>query len=298
MEAAIGLVERALADLASGRASMPVRSVFVKPDRSGVVGLMPGFLESPAAFGLKAVTVFPGNATRGIDSHQGAVLLLEPATGRPEALLEGGEITAIRTAAVSAAATRALAREDAAVLGVLGSGVQGRAHVEAIRLVRRIARVKMWSRSAAAARKAAESVGAEPVATAREAVEGADIVVTATAAREPVLERPWVADGTHINAVGACIPVAREIDSATVAASKLFVDSRDAAFVESGDVLFPIREGVVGESHVRAEIGAVLAGLRPGRESRSEITLFKSLGLAVEDVAAGSLVWRAHRADG
>lgn len=295
----IDLMERALASLARGDAAMPVRTVFVKPDRSGVVGLMPGFIAAPrAAFGLKAVTVFPRNAERGLDSHQGAVLLLDPDTGRPQALLEGGEITAIRTAAASAAATRRLARDDAGDLAILGSGVQARRHVEAIRLVRKIRRVRIHGRTMASARALAAAVGGEAVASAADAVRGADIVVTATAAREPVLFREWIAPGAHVNAVGACVPAAREIDTATIAAAAVFVDSRDAALVESGDLLLPIREGAIGENHVRAEIGAVFAGLAPGRSSRDEITLFKSLGVAVEDLAAATRVLEGARREG
>lgn len=295
----IDLMERVLASLARGDAAMPVRSVFVKPDRSGIVGLMPGFIAAPrAAFGLKAVTVFPRNPDRGLDSHQGAVLLLDPDTGRPLALLEGGEITAIRTAAASAAATRRLAREDAGDLAVLGSGVQARRHVEAIRLVRRIRRVRIHGRTTESARALAAAVGGEAVASAAEAVRAADIVVTATAAREPILSRDWLSPGVHVNAVGACVPAAREIDTATVAAASVFVDSRDAAMVESGDVLIPMREGAIPADHVRAEIGAVFAGLAPGRSSRDEITLYKSLGVAVEDLAAATHVLEGARRTG
>jgi ornithine cyclodeaminase len=295
MGACIDLMEEALASLARGHAAMPVRSVFLKPDRSGVVGLMPGYIESPPAFGLKAVTVFPRNGERGLDSHQGAVLLFDPETGRPEALLEGGELTAIRTAAASAAATRRLARDDAGDLAILGAGVQGRQHVDAIGRVRKLRRVRIHSRSIESARALAKAVGGEAVASVEDALRGADIVVTATAAKEPILRREWLAPGAHVNAVGACFPTAREIDTETVAAASVFVDSREAALFEAGDLLIPIRERAILPSHIRAEIGAVFADLAPGRTSRDELTLYKSLGVAVEDLAAGTFVLEGAR---
>jgi len=297
MRECIDLVESALASLARGHGAMPVRSVFMKPDRSGIVGLMPGFLEEPRGFGLKAVTVFPRNAERGLDTHQGAVLLIDADTGRPEAVLEGGEITAIRTAAASAAATRRLAREDAGDLAILGAGVQARMHVDAIGRVRKLRRVRIHGRTPESARALAKETGAEAAPTAEDAVRGADIVCTVTAAKEPILRREWLAPGTHVNAVGACIPSAREIDTATIAAASVFVDSRDAAMVEAGDLLFPMKEGAIDASWIKAEIGAVFAGLAKGRASLDELTLYKSLGVAVEDVAAGTFVLeRAKRA--
>jgi ornithine cyclodeaminase len=295
----------------------PLRTVVRPAGAAGVLALMPAYKsrgdvgrdeergdadgDDGAAFGVKAICVFPANAARGMDAHQGCVMLFDGATGEPRAVLNASAITATRTAAVSAVATRALAREDAHDLAIIGAGVQARAHLEAIACVREIRRARVASRRFESAQKFAEEMKpryrfpVEACETAEEAVGGADLIVTATTAREPVLRRAWIADGAHVNAVGTFSPQAREIDSETVVASRLYVDRRESALNEAGDLLIPLREGVINAGHIRAEIGEVLTGARRGRTSRTEITLFKSLGLAVEDLAAAEHVYRRAR---
>jgi len=298
----------ALAALARGEALVPLRMVMRIPGVSGFLGLMPGHIAPQAgregALGLKAVSVFPGNARRGIDTHQGAVLLFEADTGRLSALMDGGAITAIRTAAVSGVATDLLARPEAAELAILGAGVQARTHLEAIAAVRPLRRARLWSRNPErAAALASEQrlrfnfpieVAASPEAAVREA----DIVTTVTASAEPILQRRWLKEGVHVNAVGASIPTSREIDTATMAAARLFVDRRESALAEAGDILIPMLEGALKGDHMQAELGEVIIGKNRGRRSPTELTLFKSLGLAVEDVASAAFVLRRARETG
>jgi ornithine cyclodeaminase len=283
--ACIGVMEEALAALARGEVHQPLRNIIRAEGASGFLGLMPSYYRD---YGLKEVCVFPGNPARGLDTHLGAVLLHSGETGELLAIANASAITAIRTAAVSAVATKLLARDDASVLAILGAGVQARSHLAAIPLVRRIREVRIFSRSREQATHAAAGFSASRVVdTAEEAVRGADIIVTATSSREPVVKREWIADGTHINAVGSSVAVARELDSATMAAASLFVDRRESTVNESGDYLFALREGAIkGPEHIKAEIGELLIGRAPGRTSRDEITLFKSLGLAIEDLAS------------
>jgi ornithine cyclodeaminase/alanine dehydrogenase-like protein (mu-crystallin family) len=277
----ITVMEAALASLARGEVHNPLRQAIRAPGAAGLLGLMPAYRggERPV-YGLKEVCVFPGNPARGLDSHLGAVLLHDGDTGELLAAMNASAITAIRTAAVSALATRLLAREDASVLAVLGTGVQGQMHAAAIPLVRPIQEIRMFSRHGKGA------------LTAEDCVRGADIVVTATSSREPVLRREWLSPGVHINAVGSSIAAARELDGATVAAAALFVDRRESTVNESGDYLFAVREGAIaGPDHIRAELGELLTGQAQGRRSAGEITLFKSLGLAIEDLASASFLY-------
>lgn len=279
----------ALAALARGESHMPLRSVMMPPAASGFLGLMPGWQENE--FGLKAVAVMPGNPARGLDSHQGVVLLFDGDSGRTTAVLEASALTERRTAAVSAVATDALARPDAAILGVLGAGTQARAHLEALPRVRDFSEIRVYAPNVEHARSAIADADAgahgRVVTGAQEAVEGADVVVTATSSREPVLRREWLSAGTHVNAVGASSPASCELDTATVAAAALFCDSRESLRHEAREFALAIQEGLIsGEEHVRAELGEVVAGLVPGRADPEEITLFRSLGLAVEDLAA------------
>jgi len=308
MRECIAVMRDALAALARGHALVPLRMVMRLPDGSGFLGLMPGHLSEDdgngAALGMKAVSVFPGNSAKKIDTHQGAVLLFEPDTGRLAALLDGATITAIRTAAVSGVATDLLARPDSAELAILGAGVQARTHLEAVAAVRTLRRVRVWSRNHEHARSFAEEAGArnrlavESVASAEDAVRGADIVATVTNSPEPVLRRAWLKDGAHINAVGSSTPTAREIDTQTMTAARLFVDRRESALNEAGDVLIPMSEGAFKADHIRAELGEVIIGKHPGRRTPDELTLFKSLGIAVEDVAAAAYVVRRARETG
>jgi ornithine cyclodeaminase/alanine dehydrogenase-like protein (mu-crystallin family) len=287
-------MEAVLAARARGEAYMPLRSVMAAPQAAGFMGLMPAWRgdtqTEPAAFALKAVCVMPGNPARGLDSHQGTVTLFDGETGMPTAILDAAAITAIRTAAVTTVATRTLARTDASVLAILGAGVQARAHLRALPATRRFDEVRVYAPNREHARALANDARELSVTvadSAEQAVRGADVVVTVTSAREPVLARGWLAPGTHVNAVGASMPAAREIDVATVAACALFVDSRESVRAEAGEFRLALEQGAIdGEDHVRAELGEVLAGLRPGRGDDTELTLFRSLGIGVEDLAA------------
>ena len=303
MEDCIELMAEVLADLSRGRAWQPLRFVVRPPEEASLMGLMPAHRSAPlAAYGLKAVCIFPGNPARGLDMHQGGVLLFDGETGEPRALVNASAVTAIRTAAVSAVATRALARPDASELAVLGSGVQARAHLEAMAKVRPFERARVWSRTPDHARAFASEAEApfpvEAVGSAEAAVRRADVVVTVTSAREPLVMREWLADGAHVNAVGSSIPTTRELDAATVSAAALFADSRESLVNESGDYLFAVEEAGIGPDHVRAELGEVLTGSREGRRSAQELTVFKSLGLAVEDLAAAEHVYARASAAG
>ena len=284
MEECIGVMEEALAALARGEVHNPLRQAIRAPGANGLLGLMPAWRGGEVPYyALKEVCVFPGNPKRGLDTHLGAVILHSGETGEPLAFMSASAITAIRTAAVSAVATKLLAREDAAILAILGGGVQARAHLRAIPLVRGIREVRTYSRSGGSA------------ASAEEAVRGADIIVTATNSKDPILRRDWLAPGAHINAVGSSIAAARELDGETVAACSLFVDRRESTVNESGDYLFAKREGAIDERHIRAELGELLTGTAAGRTSVEEITLFKSLGLAVEDLASAAFLYDKAR---
>ena len=290
-----------LAGHARGETFMPLRSVMMPPDAAGFMGLMPGWSrgrgdgrgKSTAAFALKAVCIVPGNPARGLDAHQGLVTLFDGETGVPTAILDASAVTAVRTAAVTAVATGALARPDAATLAVLGAGTQARAHLRALAGVRAFERVWVYAPTAGHAKEVADAAtaaglaGVTVAASAQAALRDADVVVTVTSAREPVLRREWLKPGAHLNAVGASSPQNREIDTATVAASALFCDSRESLRNEAGEFRLAIAEGLItGDEHVRAELGEVLAGTAAGRRDAGELTMFRSLGLAVEDLAA------------
>jgi ornithine cyclodeaminase/alanine dehydrogenase-like protein (mu-crystallin family) len=293
----VDLMADALSELARGRAHQPLRLVFRPPGAAGLLASMPSYRGgSRSAFGVKTVGVFPGNAAHGVDTHQGSVMLFDGETGELRALMNAAAVTAIRTAAVSGVATRVLAREDAGDLAILGSSVQARTHLAAMAAVRPLRRVRVASRrkerAAAFAAENAALCRIEAVTTAEEAVRGADLVVTVTSAAEPVVRREWVSAGTHLNVVGASLPDRREVDGATVAAARLFVDRRESAEHEAGDYLLAVREGAIAAGHIRAELGEVLVGDAAGRVAPDEITLFKSLGLAVEDLWAADHVFR------
>ena len=282
MPECIELMEETLLALARGELYQPLRSVVRPPAADGFMGLMPAHRggQTPA-FGLKVVCIFPGNPARGLDAHQGGVILFDGETGEVRAIVNASAITAIRTAAVSAVATRALAREDARTLAVLGAGVQAKSHMEALRALHDWERIVVWSRT----RAHAEQLGVEVADTAEDALRDADVVCTTTTSREPVVRLEWLKEGAHVNAVGSSIPTTRELDTATMAAAAVFVDRRESTLNEAGDYLFPAGEGAIGPEHIRAELGDVLAGSAEGRRSPSELTVFKSLGLAVEDLA-------------
>jgi alanine dehydrogenase len=277
MEEVIPAMERALADFSAGRVVQPVRTVIPVAEHEGFLFVMPAYA---GALGVKLVTFYPRN--RGIPTHMATVLLFKPETGEPLATMDGRLITEMRTAAVSAVATRLLARPDAAVLAILGAGVQARSHLQALRLVRDFREVRVWSPRSAPAFAREHGVTLAPSAEA--AVRGADVVVTATSSATPVLFGEWLSPGTHINAVGAPRPDWRELDDETLRRARLYVDSRAAALQESGDV--------IAKGEIVAELGEVVAGAAAGRGSPGEITLFKSLGMAVEDVVTADLVYR------
>jgi ornithine cyclodeaminase len=298
MAECIDAMTDALRTLARGGAILPLRQVVRLPDGRNAFALMPAALDQPSALGAKVITVFPGNDATPYDSHQGAVLLFDTEYGRLIAIIDASTITGLRTAAVTAVATRLLSRPESRTLALLGAGVQAATHLESVTVVRPIREVRVWSRSGERAKRFAERSGANGVsiiacATAREAVDGADVVCTVTSSREPVLSREWLAPGTHVNAVGASLATARELDSATVAAARLYVDRRESAANEAGDFLVPKREGLIGDDHIVGEIGELLVDppLIVGRRSADDLTVFKSLGLAIEDVAAARRIY-------
>jgi ornithine cyclodeaminase len=304
MTECIDVMAEALKALARGNVILPLRPVMWLPEKVGALGMMPGYLGDVATMGVKVVSVFPGNHGTEYDSHMGTVLLFETTHGQLQAILDASQITATRTAGVTGAATRLLAREDAGDLAILGSGVQARSHLEAMLAVRRIRRIRVWSRNYDHAIQFAEAesrrhnVGIEPVPTAQEAVSGADIICTTTAAPEPILRGEWIAAGAHVNAVGSSVPFTRELDTAAVVKSRLFVDRRESTLNEAGDFLFPKQEGAISDDHILGEVGEVLIGKVAGRQSPQEVTLFKSLGLAVEDVAAARHIYQKAVAQG
>ena len=274
----IPAIAQALAALSAGRVVQPVRAVLPVAPHQGFFAVMPAYAGS---LGAKLVTFYPKNV--GVHTHHALIVMFKPETGEPQAVLDGRLITEMRTAAASAVATERLARADAAVLAILGSGVQAKSHLAALRHVRPFKDVRVWSPRNAPA--FAKQHGVKAVASAAEAVRGADVVVVAVNATTPVLQGRWLSPGTHVNAIGATRPEWRELDDDVVRTARIFVDSREAALRESGDVIAAKKEVT--------EIGAVVAGVDPGRRSPEEVTLFKSVGVAVEDVAAAALVLRA-----
>jgi ornithine cyclodeaminase len=297
MDECIEVMAGALTALARGEVHNPLRFVVRPPGESSLLGLMPAHRGGHAPlWALKSIAIFPSNAERGLDLHQGFVALFDGETGETRAIMNAGGITAVRTAAVSGVATRLLAREPGGTLAILGAGIQAKSHLEAMRAVRDFDRVVAWSRTSG--RVAAELDGVEETTTAEEAVRAADILVTATSAAEPIVQRDWLRPGVHINGVGSSIPTTRELDTATMRDASLFVDRRESTVNEAGDFLIPQSEGAFGPEQIRAEIGELLIGAAPGRQSDDELTVFKSLGLAVEDLAAAEHVLARAEAEG
>jgi len=298
MAACVPLMKDALSSLSKGDVVMPLRSLVRLPDGSGLLGLMPGYLGNPQSFGLKVVSVMPGNHGTPYDSHQGVVMLFGIARGEPLAILDATAITAVRTAAASAAATQALARDDAGDLALIGSGTQARTHLEAMQCVRTLRRVRVWSRNRANAERFAREEGAkrdvtiEVCASAADAVQGADLVCTTTSARTPVLEGAWLAPGAHVNAAGACFKDTRELDTEAVRRARLFTDCRESCVNEAGDFLLPHAEGAIGNEHLLGEVGEVFLGRIPGRIAETDITIYESLGIAIEDLASAHWIHR------
>jgi len=294
----ISAMETALARFSAGDVLQPVRSVLMVGPQQAYFGLMPAYVADPPQLGAKLVTVFGDNHRRGLPSHLATILLLDPDTGALIALMDGRYITEARTAAVSAVSARHLARADAATLAILGTGVQARSHLEALAAVRPIRDVRVWSPTPASRERfVAEMSGHVPAAitaaaSAEAAVRGADLIVLVTSSPSPVVDAAWVAPGAHVISVGACRPDQREMDPALVARARLVVDSRAAALVESGDVVLGLAEGRFEVGHVAGELGDVVRGALAGRTAADEITVFKSLGMAVEDVVSADLVYR------
>ena len=304
MSDCIDAVDTAMRALSSGRADVPLRTVMKLPGGRNFFGVMPGYLSEPQGLGTKIITIFPDNAKLGLSSHVGLVLLFDSEIGFPLAVMDAGEVTAIRTAAASAVATRALARHDAAHLAIIGTGEQAVTHLEAISLVRTLKSVRVWGRTPSKAAAFAQEHGSrlglaiEVSGSVEAAVRSADIICTVTSSREPILNGAWLQKGAHVNLVGASQQTAREADNDVVAVSRFFVDSRVSARAEAGELKHAIAAGLVSDSHVLGEIGDVLNGKVVGRTSNDDITVYKSLGVAAQDMAAARVIYDRATRDG
>jgi ornithine cyclodeaminase/alanine dehydrogenase-like protein (mu-crystallin family) len=304
MPAAIEQMREALERYSAATIVQPLRTVVQPQGAAGLMAAMPAWAGPDRGFGIKTVTIHPGNPARGLDTHQGTVTMFDRETGVPTAVLDAAAITEIRTGAVSAVATRALAPPDARDLAIVGAGAQARSHLEAMASVRRLERVRVWSRTHAHAKALAEWAGerfgppVEVCESVADALDGASLVCTAVASVEPVVTGGMLAAGAHVNAVGACLPTVRELSADAVAAATVFADSLQSALAEAGDLVIPIRDGDIGHDHIVAELGEVLLRRHAGRTSPAEITLFKSLGLAIEDVMAGAWIESQARSRG
>jgi ornithine cyclodeaminase/alanine dehydrogenase-like protein (mu-crystallin family) len=304
MAECIELMRRTMIAVAEGRVVLPLRSILVMPGDRGMMGMMPGYLADPECFGVKLVSLIPRNKPPEYSSHLGLVVLFEAEHGRPVALLDAAEITAIRTAAASGLATRLLARPEAGDLAILGAGEQARSHLEAMLAVRALRRIRIWARDRDKARRFAHAEGGrlgitvETSATVREAVAGADIICTTTKAREPLLLGDWLAPGVHLNIVGSSIAAAAEIDTAAVLKARFFVDRRESTINEGGEYLRALQAGAITPQHILGEIGEVANGSKVGRHSPLDVTLYKSLGIAPQDLASAHHVLEKARAAG
>jgi ornithine cyclodeaminase len=295
--ACVDVMAQAMTQTSARKVVLPLRQFMAVPATKGKLGLMPGYIAEPARFGLKIVSKYERPAGSPHGTHVGMVVLFDAAEGLPLALLEGGTLTAIRTAAASALATRTLARPESATLAVLGCGEEAHHHVPAMLAVRPITRVVVWGRNAARAKAFVDrlhlpaGVSAATAPSAKDAIAGADIVCTVTSAATPFVEGAWLAPGQHLNLVGSAIPTTAEVDTATVARCKFYVDYREAALAQAGELLAAIKAGAVTENHIAGEIGEVLLGTKPGRASAAEITCYKSLGISAQDLAAAEYVY-------
>lgn len=303
MDECIEAMDGAMRQAAARNAVMPLRAAIKLPEE-GLLGWMPGYLGDPQVFGAKLVSVYEKNFALGMHSHNGVVVLFEAENGRPVAIVDAAEITAIRTAAASALATRTLAREDTTTLAILGYGAQGRQHLESMLCVRPFSRIRIWGRhhdrAAAFAAEQGERFGVEiePVSVARAAVEGADVICTVTGSPTPIVHGDWLEPGQHLNAVGTSFPGIRELDGPAVARSRLYVDLREGALAQAGEFQMARDEGLIADDHILGEIGEVLLGRVEGRTGPDDITLYKSLGLVVQDLAAAQHVYRKAQAAG
>ncbi len=290
MKECIDVMEQMFYSLAKGECIQPLRSLMWLPGKKGLLGMMPGHAENLGTMGIKVISVFHGNNEKGYPSHQGVVILFDAKHGRPLMLFDATEITAIRTAAASALATRLLSRQNSELLAIIGSGEQAQRHIESILLVRKINQINLWSRNEKNALNLVEKISNKyniPIhvkKNSREALKEADIICTVTSSQQPVVMGEWIAEGAHINAVGSSTNFARELDTLAIQQSKLFTDCYESLFNEGGDFLIPQQEGKVTKSIVKGELGEVLLGTKKGRENEKDITIFKSLGIAAEDI--------------
>jgi alanine dehydrogenase len=297
IEELIQALEQAHIQYARGKAVMPVRLVMPLPEIHGRITSMPGFLAQDKALGIKVVTYFQNNAKQDLPAILATIMLFSAETGKMIAAMDGSYITAIRTACASAMATKALAKHEAPILGILGAGVQARTHIQALCRVKNLQRIKIYSPLGISASNVKQElepeigVNIEVIDSAEDTVRECDLVVTATTAKEPILREEWLKSGVHINAVGSHRPDFREIDGPTLARAKVVVDSREAIMAECGDILLAIKENSITENNIHAEIGEILAGTKPGRTNATEITLYKSVGIAIQDVATAHLVY-------
>jgi alanine dehydrogenase len=297
MRELIPAMQAALVAFSTGRVEQPLRTVLEVSESKAFFGVMPAYLPDRGALGTKLVTVFGSNLDRGLPSHLATIVLLDSTTGELRAVMDGRYITEARTAAVSAVSAQLLSRPEASTLAMIGTGVQARSHLEALGLVRELRELRVWSPTPSHREDFAREAGRNHqmkinvANSAEEAVSGADLVALVSSSRQPVVRSEWIADGAHICAVGACRPDQREMDSSLVRRARLFVDSRKGALAEAGDIVIPIGEGVIDAMHIAGELGEVAAGTIAGRTTASEVTLFKSLGMAVEDVAAAHLAF-------
>jgi ornithine cyclodeaminase/alanine dehydrogenase-like protein (mu-crystallin family) len=304
MAECIDLMQRTMIAVSEGRVVLPLRSILTMPGDRGMMGQMPGYLADPECFGVKLVSLIPRNKPPQYSSHLGLVLLFEAEHGQPVALVDAAEITAIRTAAASGLATRLLARSEAGDLALLGAGEQARSHLEAMLSVRALRRVRVWARdrdkAAAFAAEQGEKHGIaiETSPTVREAVTGADLICTTTKARDPILEGDWLTPGVHLNVVGSSIAGAAEIDTSAVAKARFFVDRRESTVNEGGEYLRALKAGAITPAHILGEIGEVANGSKIGRTSPLDVTLYKSLGIAPQDLASAHHVLMKARAAG
>lgn len=298
MNDCIELMTNTMSIVSHTKAELPLRTALPVRGQNGRFGVMQGALTEPPCFGLKAISLYPDNPAIGLSSHLGVVLLVDSQNGEPMALMNASEITSLRTAAASAAATAALANEDAADLAILGTGEQAKNHLLAMKCIRRLRRIRVWGRTAVGVRSFVETcrehlpVPIEPMESAKWAVAGANLICTTTASSEPILFGDWVAEGAHINLVGSSYAQSAEVDEALVLRSRFFVDYRASALLQAGELLRAINRGSVGADHIQAEIGEVISGSAPGRRSPDEITLYKSLGIITQDLATA---WELYR---
>jgi ornithine cyclodeaminase/alanine dehydrogenase-like protein (mu-crystallin family) len=304
MAECIDLMHRTMSAVSAGRVVLPLRSILMMPGELGMLGNMPGYLGEPECFGVKLVSLMPRNKPPQYSSHLGIVLLFEVEHGQPVALLDAAEITAIRTAAASGLATRLLARPDASSVAILGAGEQASTHLAAMLAVRKLRRVRIWGRDPDKAAAFAKAEGAkhgvtiEVAPTVQDAVKHAEIICTVTKAREPILFGEWIEPGTHLNVVGSSVATTAEIDIPAVVKSRFFVDYRSSTITEGGDYLRALRAGAITSEHILAEIGEVANGSKAGRTSPVDVALYKSLGIAPQDLASAHYVLQKARERG